>query len=208
MRTLFLAVRVVTLCLASAGLCASARAQGLPVTDNVANCAWLKVTAHASGYEYTGQAGLGAKRSYSATCYMQLVFMPATGDNPNGRYGAPILCQVDAANWEASPMEQSFSARKLADGNAVSVDNYLTFKNAAGDVIQGYGVQRLSISVDKTGAFRSATFQTLGGELMDESMFFGSFMTVVGGYTAKGSTVPVTKVPPQALQLVAGGPCS
>jgi hypothetical protein len=194
------------------GLCRPAGAQ-VVVPDDVANCAWLKVSARATGYEYKADAaGLGAKRTLKADCYMQLVYMAPTGDFPHGSYAAPLLCQIAQGVtpvWEATVMDESFVGMKLADQNVLAADNYLTFKNAGGDVIQGYGSHRILIKTDpKTGAFKSATFQTLGGEMIDGSMFFESFMTVVGGYTAKGATVPVAKVPPEALALVAGGPCN
>ncbi|HTO06699.1 MAG TPA: hypothetical protein VMR86_06540 [Myxococcota bacterium] len=211
--------RKLSLALLSAGfllVCRPAGAQ-VVVPDDVANCQWFKITASASGYEYKADAaGLGSKRSVRATCYMQLVYVPsATPDDlasfPYGRYAAPLLCQTGQGAepvWEATGMEQSFSGMKLADLNVLAADNYLSFKNAGGDVIQGYGAHRILIKVDpKTGAFKSATFQTLGGEMIDGSMFFESFMTVVGGWTAKGATLPVAKVPLEAQQLVAGGMC-
>jgi len=134
--------------------------------------------------------------------------MAPDADNPHGRYEAPLLCQTDAATWEATNMKESFSGMKLGDLNIVAADDYLAFRNAGGDVIQGYGTHRILIKVDpKTGAFKAATFQTIGGEMIDSSMFFESFMTVFGGYTAKGTTIPVAKVPPEAQALVAGGPC-
>jgi hypothetical protein len=191
-------------------LCRPAAAQQLVIPDDVAQCAWLKITARGTGYEYMADAaGLGAKRSIRADCYLQLVYTGPTGDFPHGSYAGPLLCQVDAANWEASVMEESFVGMKLADLNVLGADVKLTFKNAGGDVIQGFGTHRILIKVDpKTGAFKSAIFQTLGGEMIGSSMFFESFMTVVGGYTAKGTTVPVAKVPPGALALVAGSPCN
>jgi hypothetical protein len=195
-------------------LCKSAAAQEVVVPDDIAKCVWLKISARGTGFEYMADAaGLGAKRSIRADCYLQLVYMAPTADFPqHGSYEGPLLCQTAqgaAPVWEASVMEQSFVGMKLADLNILSADVSLTFKNAGGDVIQGYGTHRIQIKTDpKTGAFKSATFQTLGGEMIGSSMFFDSFMTVVGGYTAKGTTVPVAKVPPEAQALVAGSPCN
>ena len=208
-------VRKLLVAVVSAGvlfLCKSAAAQGVVVSDDAANCAWLKITAHGSGLEYKADsAGLGPRRSVSATCYMQLVFIAPDANNPHGRYEAPLLCQTAqgaAPVWEASVMQESFSGMKLADLNVLAADNYLTFKNVGGDVIQGYGTHRLLIKADpKTGAFKGASFQTLGGEMIDGSMYFKSFTTIAGGYSAGGTTVPVAKVPPEAQALVAGGPC-
>jgi hypothetical protein len=191
-------------------LCKSAAAQDVVIPDDVAKCQWFKISAAASGYEYEpNAAGLGAKRALRAVCYMQLAYVAPDGDHPHGSYEAPLICQIDAANWEMTPMQGSFSGTKLADLNIVALDNYLTFKNAGGDVIQGYGTHRILIKVDpKTGVFKGATFQTLGGEMIDGSMFFESFMAVAGGYTAKGTTLPVAKVPPEAQALVAGSLCN
>jgi hypothetical protein len=94
------------------------------------------------------------------------------------------------------------------DGNAIAVDGYLTFTNAAGDIIQGYGTHRVLISVDpKTGAFKKATFQTLGGEMIDNSHYSLTPADVIGGYSATGSSVTAEKVPQPAKNLVADSPC-
>ena len=209
--TLRLAVLSAALLLASGA--ARAQEEVVVVPDDVAKCVWLKVSARATGYEFKADtAGLGSKRSLKADCYMQLVYMAPSADFPHGRYAAPLLCQTEQGEvpvFEATLMDESFSGMKLADLNIVSADNYLTFRNAGGDRIQGYGTHRILISVDKkTGAFKKATFQTLGAEMIDSSLFNQSFMTVVGGFTAKGSSVPVEKVPPEAQALVAGSPCN
>jgi len=203
--------------LALAALCAvavggaafEATAQVVGVPDGIANCVWLKVTAKGSGFELLdGSAGLGPKRSITAPCYMQLVFVAPDANNPHGRYGAPILCPIDAANWAPSSMDASFSGKALGDGNVIAVDDYLSFTNAGGDIVEGYGTHRLLITVDKkTGLFKSAMFQTLGAEMIDGSAYFVTPSLVTGGYVAKGTSLPADKVPPQAKALVAGGPC-
>jgi hypothetical protein len=106
-------------------------------------------------------------------------------------------------------MDESFSGIALGDGNVIAVDDYLTFKNIGGDVIQGYGTHRILISADKTtGAFKKATFQTLGAEMIDNSFSFLTFETVMGGYSASGSSVTADKVPQAAKDLVAASPCN
>lgn len=193
-------------CITSLGVGASAQTV---VQDGIANCVWLKVTAKGSGFEtLEGAAGLGPRRSINAPCYMQLVFMPADAQHPHGRYEAPILCPIDAATWAPSSMDASFLGTALADGNVIAVDDYLSFTNDSGDVVQGYGTHRLLITVDKkTGAFKSAIFTTLGAEMIDNSIFFESFAPVIGSYTTKGNSMPAEKVPLEAKALVAGGPC-
>ena len=200
-----LALCVATLC----STASDSAAQVVAVPDGVANCVWLRVKAKGSGYEVLEDgSALGAKRSISTDCYMQLVFMAPTEGNPHGRYGAPILCPVNADEWEASVMEASFSGKAYGDGKVLAEDNYLGFTNAGGDILEGWGTHLLLITVDKnTLAFKKAVFQTLGGEMIDDSTFFESFRFVKGGYIAKGTSVPAENVPLPAKALVAGGPC-
>jgi len=185
----------------------------IPVADDAANCVWLKVHAAAVGYELpAADANLGPRRALKADCYLQLVYMASSDpSSPHGRYGGPLLCPMsvgDAVNWHASAMNESFSGDKLGDGNIVATDDYLTFTNAGGDVIQGWGNHRVLITVDKNGIFKAALFQTLGGEMVDQSTFFQTPAKVFGSYTAKGVSVPDTKVPDGAKALVADSPCN
>jgi hypothetical protein len=201
-------VAFVSLCLVSLAPAPSHAADPIVVPDGIAHCQWLKIKAKASGYELLdGDAGLGPKRSLVADCYMQLVFMPG-GGNPHGKYGAPLLCPVDFQNWAASPMQDSFSGVALQDGNVIAVDNYLTFTNAASDVIQGWGTHRILITIDKkTGAFKKASFQTLGAEMIDDSTYNLTPAFVMGSFSVTGSSVTPDKVPAEAKQLVTDSPC-
>jgi hypothetical protein len=204
-RVAILALGVAFLC----GLASHAGAQATGVPNGVANCVWLRLKTKATGFEDSADASaLGPKRSISTDCYMQLVYMDVDASNPHGRYGAPILCPINADEWQASVMEASFSGKAYGDGKVLAEDNYLAFANEAGDVVQGYGTHLLQISVDpKTLLFKKAIFTTLGAEMIDESIFFESFKPVKGSYLAKGTSVTPDKVPPQAKALVAGGPC-
>ena len=180
------------------------------VPDGVANCVWIKLQAKGSGYErMADDAGLGPKRTINASCYMQLVYMEPDAKHPHGRYGAPILCPIDAEHWAASVMDDSFTGTALADGNVIAPDTYLTFTNAGSDVVQGYGTHRILITIDKkTLAFKKAIFQSLGAEMIDNSTYFLTpDSLVVGSYSAKGTSVLSDNVPPEAKALVAGGPC-
>jgi len=194
---------------------ARAGAPPAPAFD-AANCQWLKITVSARMVELLDDdAGLGARRGSRAVCYLQLVYSapdPNNPDAPNGTYSGPVLCQDDGnGDWVMSGPDDSLIAKVLPGGDAVGIDNYMTFKNEAGDVIQGFGSHWLHFTVDATGKFRSATFQTLAGELLDGSVFFLDAPTassVMGSYTSKGGSVPVTKVPPGAVALVTPSPCS
>jgi hypothetical protein len=185
----------------------------VPVPDGVANCQWLKIGVSARMIDLQpDNAGLGARHSTKAVCYLQLVYTPPDpnnpGDTPHGTYSGPLLCQKDAATWVMSGPDDSLNAKVLPDGNATAIDKYLTFMNAGGDVIQGFGSHLLHITVDKTGAFHSATFQTLAAELLDSSTFFVTDLSVMGSYVAKGSSVPAAKVPPEAVALVTPSTCT
>src|SRR5262245_16460291 len=199
---------VVSMCLVSLAAAPSHAADPIVVPDGVAHCQWLKIKAKGSGYELLdGDVGLGPKRSVTADCYMQLVYMPG-GGFAHGRYGAPMLCPVDFQNWAASPMADSFTGVALQDGNVIAVDDYLTFTNAASDVIQGWGTHRILIQVDKkTGVFKKASFQTLGAEMIDDSLYNLTPSFVMGSFSVTGSSVTPDKVPVQAKQLVADSPC-
>lgn len=183
----------------------------LVIPDDIGHCVWMKISARASGYEFKADdAGLGPKHALKADCYMQLVYMAPTIGFPHGSYGAPLICavaQTDVTEWEATLPERSYRGMKLADLNVIATDNQLAFKNIGGDLIEGYTSSRVLFTVDKkTGAFKSAKFETFGGQMQGASLFNETFMTVVGGFTAKGTSVPVTKVP-QAVQDLAENMC-
>jgi hypothetical protein len=207
--SLAVALGVACLCVASP----SHAGAPVPVPDGVADCAWLKIGVSAKMTDLlAGDAGLGAKHASRAVCYLQLHFTPADPNDPgapHGRYTGPVLCQNDGnGDWVMSGPDDSFTAIAFPDGNAIGVDNYMTFTNEASDVIQGFGTHVLHITVDQTGAFRSATFQTLTGELLDASTFFLTDLPVIGSYTSHGTTVPAAKVPPGAVLLVTPSMCT
>jgi hypothetical protein len=204
--------------LAAALICAPAARAATPVVvpNGVAACQWLKITVTAHMQDVLPEdTGLGARHSSKAPCYLLLTYTPNDPNDaespPYGSYSGPVLCQIDGnGDWEmmtADP-DAPLSATAFPDGNAVGIDDYMTFMNSSGDVIQGFGTHVLHISVDKTGAFRSATFQTVAGELLDNSTFFLSDLPVIGSFTSKGSSVPAAKVPPGAVALVTPSPCS
>ena len=105
-------------------------------------------------------------------------------------------------------MGEAYDGKALGDGNALASPDFLTFENAAGDVIMGFTSSRLTITVDKkTGEFKKATLTSLSGELLLDgftgSVFNETPAPIVGGYTVKGSSVPQDKVPAEARALVA-----
>lgn len=177
----------------------------VPVQDGIAACKWLKITVSAHMTDVLpSDAGLGARHGSKAVCYLQLTYAPHDPNDPDssthGSYSGPVLCQIDGnGDWAQMGAPDDLIAQAFPDGNAAGVDNYLTFQNMAGDVIQGFGTHVLHITVDKTGAYRGATFQTLTGELVDNSTFFLSDLPVVGSFTSKGSSVLDDKVPPGAV---------
>lgn len=172
-----------------------------------AACAWLKIKVTGKGYEL-GASGVGPKRSPKATCYAQLVYVEPGEEFPNGRYTAPLLCLHGANDvWQMTDAANGLASNLLPDGKGVSDDDYLTFHAMNGDVIQGYASHLLTVSLDKTGAFRKATWKTLGAQMMDDSTFFLKPATVFGGYVASGVTVPAEKVPEAARALMASGMC-
>jgi len=176
------------------------------VQDDIAQCAWLKVKAKAAGLEILpGDAGLGPKRGPSATCYAQLVW---SSGGTHGSYDAPMICQEDFQNWQVTGLPgEGFSGKKLADGNAVSMDNYLTFTNAAGDSIEGFTSARLLISTDKTGTiFTKATLTSYSGELSEMSLFNDTPAPLWGSFSFKGTSLPAEKVPAEALALAPACP--
>lgn len=199
------AVALVLVAVCSVG--SEARAQ---VANDAAHCAWLKLKAKASGFELeAADAGLGPKRSASATCYMQLVYSAPDKIHPNGSYAAPVLCPADFATWQMTGgLGEGYMGKKLADGNVLSMDNYLTFTNEGGDSIEGFSSARLLITTDKLGAFKKATLTSFSGELAPTALFNDTPAFLFGSFTVKGSTVTADKVPQPARDLVSGGVCS
>lgn len=179
-----------------------ARAQG------EAACSWLKIKVVGKGYELDA-AGLGPTRSPKAVCYAQLVYVAPSGEFPNGRYTAPLICLHGAnEDWHVTDATNGLASNLLDDGNGISDDDYLTFHAENGDVIQGYASHVLRVLRDKkTGAFKKAMWKTLGGQMMDASTFFLTPATVFGGYKASGGTVPAEKVPEGARALASSGMC-
>lgn len=195
-------------------VCGSGSRAGAQGIDGVAACSWLKLKAKASGYEVLdADAGLGPKRGPSATCYVQLNYSAPDEANPHGRYGGPLLCQTDFETWEMSLMGEGYDAKALGDGSALASPDFMTFRNAAGDVIMGFTSSRMTISVNKkTGEFKKATLTSLSGELLLDgftgSVFNETPAPIVGGFSVKGSTVPQDKVPAEAQALVAKSVCA
>src|SRR5258705_13669 len=151
-------------------VCAGASTAGapVPVADGVAACSWLKLKAKASSFEVEeGDAGLGPKRAPSATCYLQLMFAAADKANPHGQYGGALLCQVDFETWAMSGVGEGYDGKALGDGNVLGIGDFVTFRNAAGDVIMGFTTTRMAISINKkTGEFKKATLTSTSGELL------------------------------------------
>jgi hypothetical protein len=174
-----------------------------------AHCSWLKLKATGKGYEIDDEETvLGVKRSVKADCYAQLVWAAPGGEFPNGRYTAPLVCLHGANDaWQATDADNGLSIRLLGDGNGATDDDYLTFHGVNGDVIQGYASHLLVISLDKEGAFKKASWRTLGAQLIDGSTYFRTPSTVLGGYAASGSTVAEEKVPEGARALMSPGMC-
>lgn len=197
-------------------VCAGASAAGdpVPVADGVAACSWLKLKAKASSFEVEeDDAGLGPKRAPSATCYLQLMFAAPDAENPHGRYGGPLLCQVDFASWEMSGLGEGYDGKALGDGNVLGIGTFMTFKNDAGDVIMGFTSTRMAVAVNKkTGEFKKAKLASSSGELYVDGLLGSVFnetpAPLFGGFSVKGSTVPEAKVPADARALVADSPCS
>lgn len=187
------------------GAAGTARAQG---ALDLADCAWLKIKVVGKGYEHDMSAGLlGPKRSVTATCYAQLVYTPPGGEFPYGRYTAPLICE-DGLIWEASNAAEGLSATVLANGDAYSDDDYLTFGNSGGDVVQGYASHLLTLALDKkSGALKKAAFQTLAGQMIDGSMYNRTPENVFGAYGAKGASLPADKVPEEVRAIVSEGMC-
>lgn len=187
------------------GAAGEARAQG---AIGFADCAWLKIKVVGKGYEHDMSAALlGPKRSVTATCYAQLVYVAPGGDFPYGRYTAPLICE-DGVAWEASSAAEGLSSTLLANGDAISDDDYLTFGNSGGDVVQGYASHLLTLGLDKkTGALKKVSFQTLAGQMIDGSMYNRTPENIFGAYGASGASLPADKVPAEVRELMSEGMC-
>ena len=198
--------RLAVLSLVVLGLAAVAPRAQAQVQDDIAQCVWLKVKAKASGLEVLGgDAGLGPKRGPAATCYTQLVY---SGGGSHGSYTGAFICQSDFQTWEMTGLlGEGFTGKKLADGNVVSVDNYVTFTNAAGDSIEGFSSARLVISTDKTGTvFKKATLTSYSGELGEAALFNDTPAPLWGSFSFKGGSLPETKVPAEVLAVAPACP--
>jgi hypothetical protein len=183
----------------------SARAQG---AIGLADCAWLKIKVVGKGYEHDmTEHLLGPKRSVTATCYAQLVYTAPGGEFPNGRYTAPLICE-DGLLWEASSAAEGLSATVLANGDAISDDDYLTFGNSGGDVVQGYASHLLTLALDrKTGALKKVAFRTLAGQMIDGSLYNRTPENIFGSYGARGASLAADKVPEGAREIMSEGMC-
>ena len=115
-----------------------------------------------------------------------------------------ILCALPWKAW-ADISETTV----LQAGNVLSLDDYMTFANAAGDSIEGFASARLTISADKTGmVFKKATFTSLSGELSPLALFNETPANLFGSFSVKGSSLPAEKVPAEARALVADNGCA
>jgi hypothetical protein len=187
------------------GSTGTARAQS---AVGIAHCAWLKIKVIGKGYEHDTTAHLlGPKRSVTATCYAQLVYTAPSSEFPYGRYTAPLICE-DGVLWEATNAAEGLAGDVLANGDAISDDDYLTFGSSGGDVVQGYASHLLTLSLDKkTGALKKASFRTLAGQMIDGSLYNQTPQNVFGAYTASGASVDADKVPAEVLAIMSEGMC-
>ena len=86
-------------------VCGSARAQGLPVTDNVANCV-AEGDCQRVGLRVRGHQRPGLESLVPGGLLHAARVHAGERQNPTAATGAPLLCQIDAAHWEASVMDE------------------------------------------------------------------------------------------------------
>lgn len=156
---------------------------------------WLKLKYKTqNGLQVNVASGETQKTKSTGTCYTQLVYN--LNPNPGGLnfYTGDVICQLPSGAF-ASTSNDIFLFELPGGFSAFDVDDFVTYGNFFGHVVQGYANQQAAIKLTRLGAFKKATFQS-NGELVGASLNpADTNLILVGGYTVTGKSISASKLP-------------
>ena len=151
---------------------------------------WFKTRFQGKGFDLE-PTGLGGKTSVKGTCYVHLMYANPDPNDP-GSYDTRVVCETAPGSWETV---SGFVTAESPDLGLIAEDRNLAFTTAAGLRALGYGVFVVRPKLDKSGALKSASFESLGAEMLSGSRLSDPNTPALGGYRVKGKTVPLEKLP-------------
>jgi hypothetical protein len=157
---------------------------------------WFKLKFSGKGYLADVATGNLSKTSFSMPVYWQFlylsntiatVFIPAAAV-----YSNKVWTETDAG-WTNG---YSFSKATTSTNNATFYsDCFLGLFGMNGDVLECYHTPFINIKTDKSGAFKSATYQGIG-EILSGRVIDGTVTNYVyGSFSITGATVATNKLP-------------
>ena len=163
-------------------------------SDSTFNDMWLKVQVKASGYLVPLDGTAPRKGGIATTAYLHLTLATAAGTEaslPGVTYNYELWTRDLAGTWQAT--STGTETIETSDGRVYfTADMGLTVVFADGPTVDAYVTCALTVKRDKTGAVKSATITSLGGEVYDGT--FGD-STVRGGLRIKGKSVKPEQLP-------------
>ena len=172
-----------------AALAARAGAQVVPLDD-----VWFKLDVRASGYAVDPATSKMSKAHLETKAFLHLVFNSAFADGaaPGALYDWELWTKQDGGVWALSDTgQQQFLG--IASGDQLAPDMPLSFQLASGRFLDGRGVFRFAIKLDKHGFLKQAKVSTLGGETVDGST--NGDNVLAGKLVVKGHRVNASKLP-------------
>ncbi len=177
-----------------AGLAADTSAQ-------VLDGQWFKLRVQGRGVGLTDEV---SKAKLSFTMYMFLEASPGDGGLSENTYDVTFFYEQSPGEWaqvdggiEGGPEQLDIEGDEYMHiTQSRFLDNDAGVPDAEGSFLVGFDgiwTALFKVKTDKEGGFKKATFKSLGGAIADGGLSDGAGFG--GGFTVKGKSVPLSKVP-------------
>lgn len=170
-------------------IAARAGAQVVPLDD-----VWFRVSIKAKGYAVDGESSVLKKAHLNAKAYLHLSLASGSADGvaAGSTYDFQVWTKQDGDIWALSDSGQH-TFMGIASGDQLAVDLPLTFTLEDGRFVDGRGVFRFDLKLNKQGQLKRAKLNTLGAEVIDGST--NGTNILAGELTLKGNKVSENKLP-------------
>jgi hypothetical protein len=168
---------------------ARAGAQLVPLDD-----VWFKLSVKAKGYSVDAGPTAIKKAKLQATAFLHLSLAEATSDGTGSGaiYAFELWTKQDGGVWALSD-SGAHQFLGISSGDQLAVDLPLSFTLADGRSIDGRGVFRFDIKLNKQGVLKRAKLSTLGAETIGGST--NGSDTLAGELSLKGRAISANKLP-------------
>jgi hypothetical protein len=155
---------------------------------------WFRISVKADGYSVDAESSALKKAHLHTQAFLHLSFAEGTRDglDPGATYDFQLWTRQDGGIWALSDSGQH-QFLGTASGDQLAVDLPLTFTLADGRFIDGRGVFRFDVKLNKQGLLKKARLSTLGGETLGGSTDGADVLA--GKLTLKGHEVAEGKLP-------------